>query len=310
MRYYFAPMEGLTDSIYRSMHHRFYPGIDRYYTPFISPTIHRNLTPKENRELPFSDTADFHVVPQLLTKNADDFVWMAQQCLDRGYTEVNLNFGCPSGTVTAKGKGSGMLRDLDALDRFLNEIFSRSPIDISIKTRIGFLTAEEFPHILEIFNKYPVKELTIHPRVRSAFYNGNVDMHAFLYAFENSLAPLCYNGDILNLTQIEHLPAVNAVMIGRGLIANPGLLSGESNDRTKLEEFYCSLLDAYSSAFGSSRNASFRLKDHWFYLIKRFDNASKYGKLLRKTIDVNEYKAIMHCIFTECGFKEDFSFND
>ena len=120
MQYYFAPLEGLTDRTYRCLHHKYFPGMDRYYTPFLSPTVHRQLTPKEAREL---QNADFTVIPQLLTKNSEDFLWMAQQCADLGYPEVNLNLGCPSGTVTAKGKGSGMLTDLNALQLFFYVIF-------------------------------------------------------------------------------------------------------------------------------------------------------------------------------------------
>ena len=179
MRYYFAPMEGLTDSIFRKIHHKYFPGVDRYYTPFFSPTIHRTLTPREARELPPADSQPFKAVPQLLTKVSEDFLWAAEQCRDLGYAEVNLNIGCPSGTVTAKGKGSGMLRDPDGLDAFLDAIFSGAPLPISVKTRIGFENPEEFPRILEIFNRYPIQELTIHPRVRKAFYNGPVEMDAF-----------------------------------------------------------------------------------------------------------------------------------
>ena len=112
MRYYFAPMEGLTDSIYRRLHHKYFPGVDRYYMPFLSPTIHRSLTHKEDRELPLADSVPFAAVPQVLTKVSDDFLWAASVCHDRGYDEVNLNIGCPSGTVVSKGKGSGMLRDI------------------------------------------------------------------------------------------------------------------------------------------------------------------------------------------------------
>ena len=304
MRYYFAPLEGITDGIYRQLHHQFFSGVDRYYTPFLSPTVHRCLTPKEQRELPAADSLDYFAVPQLLTKNADDFTWMAQQCADRGYTEVNLNLGCPSGTVTAKGKGSGMLRAPDALDRFLDDIYSAATVDISVKTRIGFSAPDEFPSILEIFNKYPIKELTIHPRVRQVFYDGNVNMEVFLYAFENSKAPICYNGDILSLDQIGTLPAVNAVMIGRGLIADPGMLCGKSTDINTLEAFYSAMLDAYIQAFGSARNAMFRLKEHWRYLLTRFNGSEKLGKQLRKTTDLEEYKAITQQIFAQCQLAE------
>ena len=165
MRYYFAPMEGLTDSIYRRLHHKYFPGVDRYYMPFLSPTIHRQLTHKEDRELPLADSVGFVAVPQVLTKVSDDFLWASQVCHDRGYDEVNLNIGCPSGTVVSKGKGSGMLRDPANLDRFLEEIFAASPLPISVKTRLGLEKSEEFPAILEVLNRYPIKELTIHPRV-------------------------------------------------------------------------------------------------------------------------------------------------
>ncbi len=307
MRYYFAPLEGLTDSIYRKLHHKHFPGIDRYYTPFFSPTVHRSLTPKEARELPPADTLDFEVIPQLLTKNADDFLWMAQQCRDRGYREVNLNLGCPSGTVTAKGKGSGMLTDPDALDAFLYAVFSSAPPEISVKTRLGFSSAEEFPALLEIFNRYPIKELIIHPRVRSAFYNGDVDMDAFRYAVQSSRASLCYNGNLCCVQQIESFfkdfPQVGAVMLGRGLIADPGMLTPGGMDVNTLAAFHEELLAEYLEAFGGSRNAMFRLKENWRYLICKFEGGEKLAKRLRKTTDLSEYKAITREIFTSLPLK-------
>ena len=153
MRYYLAPMEGITDSIYRRVHHKYFSGVDRYYMPFLSPTIHRQLTHKEDRELPLAGSEPFTAIPQVLTKVPEDFLWAAQVCADRGYDEVNLNIGCPSGTVVSKGKGSGMLRDLNALDRFLEEVSRSSPLSISIKTRIGLESPEEFPAILELYNR-------------------------------------------------------------------------------------------------------------------------------------------------------------
>ena len=175
MRYYFAPLEGLTDATFRRIHHKYFPeGIDRYYTPFFSPTVHRALTPREARELPYADSLKATVIPQILTKVPEDFLWMTSQCRDLGYEEVNLNLGCPSGTVTAKGKGSGMLRDTDALQVFLDGIFSSACLPVSVKTRVGFYDREEFPRLLEIYNRYPIKELTVHPRIRTAFYKGDV----------------------------------------------------------------------------------------------------------------------------------------
>ena len=300
MRYYFAPMEGLTDSIYRRLHHKYFPGVDRYYMPFISPTIHRQLTHKEDRELPMADTVPFGAIPQVLTKVADDFLWAAQVCKDRGYEEVNLNIGCPSGTVVSKGKGSGMLRDVSALDCFLDEIFHGSPLPISVKTRLGLENPEEFSAILEVLNRYPIKELTIHPRVRKQFYQGGVFMESFDYAVANSKNPLCYNGDILTLEQAEAIgrkyPQVEAVMMGRGLIADPGMCSG-GTDVKALECFMKELMEVYTVEFGGSRNAIFRLKENWGFLHDRFEGCDKLWKKLRKSTDPVEFQSITNEIF-------------
>lgn len=301
MRYYFAPLEGLTDSIYRRLHHTFFGGVDRYYTPFLSPTIHRGLTAREKRELPQADSLGFCVVPQLLTKNADDFLWLTSVCRDLGYEEVNLNAGCPSGTVTAKGKGSGLLRDTDALDAFLDSIFSKAPLPISVKTRIGYESPEEFADILAVYNQYPIQELTIHPRVRKAFYNGPVDMDCFRYAIQNSKAPVCYNGSLRTRKEIEAFsngyPQINAVMLGRGLIANPGLLTSKGTAAQTLEQFHDALLAEYTSAFGSSRNAMFRMKENWRHWLCLFADSQKLGKRLRKATDENEYRSLAREIF-------------
>ena len=300
MHYYFAPMEGLTDSVFRRLHHRYFPGVDRYYMPFLSPTVHRSLSHKEERELPPADSVNFAAVPQILTKNAEDFLWAAQVCRDRGYDEINLNTGCPSGTVVAKGKGSGMLRDAEALDAFLDAVFQKTPLPVSVKTRLGLESPEEFPAILEVFNRYPIRELTVHPRVRRQFYDGEVDGEMFAYAMKHSKIPLCYNGNLFTLSQISALqaqyPQLPAVMLGRGLIADPGMLSG-GTDIALLERFMNELLETYEADFGGSRNAMFRLKEHWSYLHTRFAGSDRLWKRLRKTTDVSEFRSITREIF-------------
>jgi tRNA-dihydrouridine synthase len=270
--------------------------------PFLSPTVHRTLTHREERELPFADSESFVAIPQVLTKVPEDFLWAAQIMKDRGYTEVNLNLGCPSGTVTAKGKGSGMLRNLEELERFLDAIFAAAPLPISVKTRLGFEEPEEFPRLLEIYNQYPIVELTVHPRVRKQFYSGDVDMEQFRYAASNSKNPLCYNGDIVSLADAERMETVDAVMIGRGLIANPGMVTG-GTDGQVLESFCDELLESYLVAFGGSRNAMFRLKENWGFLIQRFEGSEKLWKRLRKTTDLAEYRSITREIFATLPMK-------
>ena len=299
MRYYFAPMEGLTDSIYRRVHHAHFSGVDAYYMPFISPTVHRCLTNREAREVPFADTVPFRAVPQLMTKVAEDFLWAAQECRDRGYDEVNLNVGCPSGTVVAKKKGAGMLEDPENLDRFLDAIFASAPLPVSVKTRLGLTDPQEFPRILEIYNQYPIKELTVHPRVRKQFYDGDVDMEMFRYALENSKNPLCFNGNLRNLSEVKafekEFPQAETVMIGRGLIGNPAML--EPGGEKKLKAFHDDLLETYIVEFGGARNAMFRMKENWRHMICMFDGSEKLWKKLRKCTDVNEYRCIVGEIF-------------
>lgn len=302
MRYYFAPLEGLTDSIYRKLHHQYFPGLDRYYTPFLSPTAHRSLTAKEKREIPEANTLGYTTIPQVLTKNAQDLLWLAQQCEALGYQEINVNFGCPSGTVTAKGKGAGMLKDPDALDCFLDEIFSQCPISISVKTRIGFTDPHEFESLLKVFNRYPISELIVHPRVRTQFYNGSVDMQVFEYALKNSKNPLCYNGNLCSKQDIDTLctkhPQIDSVMLGRGLIADPGMLCPTQNNAENLKAFHDELLEQYIEVFGGARNAMFRMKENWRHMLCKFDGSEKLGKQLRKTTDVNEYRHIVDEIFS------------
>ena len=300
MRYYFAPMEGITDAPYRQVHHRFFPGLDSYYMPFISPTMHRTLTNRESRDLPMADSVPFRAVPQILTKVPEDFLWAAEVCAQRGYDEVNLNVGCPSGTVVSKGKGAGMLADLDKLREFFDNIFENTPIPVSVKTRLGMTDADEFPKILEVFNQYPMKELTVHPRVRKQFYKGGVDMEMFRYALENSRNPLCYNGNLRTLSEVrafeDAFPQIESLMIGRGLVGNPAMFQPGTSAEI-MRGFHDCLLDTYIETFGSARNAIFRLKENWHCMIFLFEDSEKLWKKLRKTTDIAEYRAITAEIF-------------
>lgn len=301
MNYYFAPLEGLTDRIYRRLHHQYFSGVDRYYMPFLSPTVHRGLTNREILELPPADTVSFLAIPQILTKVPEDFLWLARQCRDLGYQEVNLNLGCPSGTVVAKGKGSGMLAAPDTLARFLDAVYSEAPLPISVKTRIGFEDPQEFPQLLDLYNQYPIVELTVHPRVRKAFYRGDIQADIFDYCVKNSKNPVCFNGNLCSLRQIQEFshrfPSVNSVMLGRGLIGDPGMLTPGGTTIDKLACFYAELLDCYTREFGGPRNAMFRLKENWRYLLCLFENSEKLGKRLRKTTDLQEFRSITTEIF-------------
>ena len=269
------------------------------------------MTDRDFRELDPAANEGLPSVPQVMTRRAGDFLWAAEQCAQRGYDEVNLNIGCPSGTVVSKGKGSGMLRDVDALDRFLDEIFQGSPLPISVKTRLGLERSEEFPAILDVLNRYPIKELTIHPRTRKQFYDGKLHMDMFGYALQNSKHALCFNGEIRSKIHIfgilheflpEEYPQVEAVMIGRGLVGDPGMLLPGGTEISALEAFHDELLETYTDVFGGSRNAMFRLKENWHFLITHFEGSEKLWKQLRKTTDLAQYRSIVAQIFHTLPF--------
>ena len=310
---YFAPMEGVTGAAFRSAHHRWFGGVDKYFTPFLSPTQHPRLTPRQLREVAPENNEGLPVVPQLLTRHSEDFVWAADALAHLGYPEVNLNLGCPSGTVVAKGKGAGLLACPEALDRFLDAIFSACAVKISVKTRLGMHDPAEFPPLLEVFNRYPIAELTIHPRVQKDFYRGSVRREAFAGALAASRNPVCYNGDLVTAADCAAVaadfPAVCALMIGRGLIANPALAArlkgGPAADKPALRAFHNDLYERYCSLFGSRHNAMLRMKEVWSFLIFLFADSEKYGKLLRKAATPQDYEARADAIFRDLVLCQD-----
>ena len=308
MNYYAAPMEGLTDHIWRQAHQRWFGAPEapvRYYAPFLSPPENRVLIKKKMAELEPAANPGVQVIPQLLAKDGELAAWMIGELRRMGYTEVNLNFGCPSGTVTAKGKGSGMLRDPQKLDAFLDAVFSQAGGPVSVKTRLGVAQAEEFGEILDVYNKYPLCELTIHPRVMKQLYRGQADREAFAACLPACTVPVCYNGDVTTVDDLRALeaafPGLSGIMVGRGLIADPALLrkavGGPAASREELRGYHDELYHGYTEAFGMASCAVSRMKAHWFYLIHLFDGADALEKPLRKAREGWEYETVVNQIF-------------
>lgn len=306
MPIYFAPMEGVTDAVFRSVHCACFSGVDKYFMPFVSPTQNMVWEKKERYEIALENNAGAHTVPQILTKHADHFLWAASSMADLGYTEVNLNMGCPSGTVTGKGKGSGMLRDLKTLEAFLDEVYAHSPVPVSIKTRIGYLSEEEWPKLLELLCRYPVSELIIHPRTRKQFYKGVPFEEAYVPAFEKSPFPIVLNGDIFTPVHVqdalERHPKAAGVMLGRGLIGNPALArelcGGSMLTRDELIRFHDQLCEAYL-AKGGSVLALVRMRMVTYYISSCFEDPQKPWKILRKARTFDEYLQGARMLFEE-----------
>lgn len=307
MNLYFAPMEGLTGYIYRNAHKEFFNDIDRYYSPFIAANQSKSFKTKELNDILPEHNEGLSMVPQILTNNAKDFIHTAKKINILGYDEVNLNLGCPSGTVVSKYRGSGFLAKQEELDTFLDEIFSTLDCKISIKTRIGKDQPEEFYELIEIFNKYPIEELIIHPRIQKDFYRNKPNKTVFADALRMSTNTVCYNGDIFTARDytefVSEFPEVDRVMIGRGLLANPAMASGivcnTKLDKTILKEFHDKIYEDYQNVLFGDRNILFKMKEIWFYMSSVFSENEKYAKKIRKSERLSDYEAAVSSLFKE-----------
>lgn len=306
---YFAPFEGITGYIYRQAHHKYFGSIDKYFTPFLVTNEIGKLKSKELRDILPENNQGFTIVPQILSNHAEQLISMAGFLEQYGYHEINLNLGCPARTVVTKRRGSGLLADLDNLDRFLDTVYSGIPIKMSIKTRIGLESPDEFKEILKIFNQYPIEELTIHPRIQKDFYNNTPNWDVFRRAMSESKNPVCYNGDIFTLEDykktVNEFPEQEIFMLGRGLLRNPALADeirdGRTIQKDILKAFHEEVCNGYQEIMSGDRNVLFKMKEFWFYLGQSFEGADKYLKMIRKANRLTEYQEAVERLFSECN---------
>ncbi len=312
MKYYFAPMEGITGYIYRNAHRKFFDQVDIYVTPFIVPTQNRKFTSREKNDILPEHNIGLHVIPQILTNKGEDFIWAANELKQYGYEEVNLNLGCPSPTVVTKGRGSGFLGEPELLQIFFDQIFSALDMKISVKTRIGKDSPEEFGRLMEIYNKYPIEELIIHPRVQKDLYKNEPNWKVMKEAVSLSKNPLCYNGNLFSAEDYKEFttafPSIDHIMLGRGMVANPGLAgemkNGEKMEKGQLKAFHDEILKGYEEIISGDRNVLFKMKELWAYMIQMFDGSEKYGKKIRKSQHLADYRAVVDSLFGELDLKE------
>lgn len=315
MEYYFAPMEGITGYIHRNVHHSLFPGISKYFTAFIAPGQKGKFSAREKNDILPDHNRGICTVPQLLTNNPQDFITTAMKLGEMGYREINLNLGCPSRTVVTKYRGSGFLTKPGELDAFFAEVFSAcggegslGEMQISVKTRLGVEEPEEFFRILDIYNRYPLKELIIHPRTQRDFYSGPVHMDLFAYGAEHSRCPVCYNGDIRTGEDMraleERFPALDRVMIGRGLLVDPALhlqlRGGRMPDRAALRTFHDRIYDWYRQEMPGARPVLFKMKELWAYMGQLFEDGRRPLKKIRKAERTEAYEAAVEELFREC----------
>lgn len=301
--FYMAPMEGLTGYIYRNAYHKYFHDIEKYFTPFIA---NKKLGSRERNDILPEHNAGIRVVPQILTNKAEDFISIAKELKQYGYQSVNLNLGCPSGTVAARHRGAGFLALPEELEQFLFEIFEKCPLKISIKTRIGKESESEWERLLAIYEKFPLEELVIHPRLQCEFYKYKPHMEAFQMAAVHSSHSLCYNGDIRTPGDfrklMQDIPA-EKVMLGRGILINPGLVGQIKENGTlekeKLKGFHDEILEGYQKIQSGDKNTLYRMKELWYYLGQNFTNPEKYLKKINKSQRIRDYEIAVSSVFKE-----------
>lgn len=312
MKFYVAPMEGITTYIYRNALYHHYGGFDCYYTPFMSNKV---LSTRELRDISPENNKDMKVVPQILTNRTETFIAIAERLQTCGYEEVNFNLGCPSGTVAAKKRGAGFLSVPDELDHFLEEVFAKCPLDISIKTRIGIESEYEWEDLLAIYKKYPIKELIIHPRYQKEFYKAVPHVEAFKQAadiLKNSSTTLCYNGDITSTKNfcdlIKKVPSTEAVMLGRGVLANPELGRILRNKDSELllsdklstfRAFHDEILTGYMDYMSGDQPVLFKMKELWSYMGPYVHASNSLLKKIRKAKRISDYQNTVQTILLE-----------
>lgn len=307
MKIYFAPLEGITNHTFRNIYEGLYGHIDKYFAPFISPSEKCPLTPRDRKELTPENNTGLNLVPQILSCKSQYFIEAAKELKAMGYNELNLNLGCPSGTVCAKGRGAGFLPETLALQKFLDDIYAYAESDgmkISIKTRLGYYDPDEFYDLVEIFNAFPISELIIHPRIRSDFYKGEPRREYFEYALEHAKCPLVYNGNIFTVKDYDELTGrfksgLDPVMLGRGLISDPSLadkLKGftTETDFTKLRKLHDTLYHEYQKNISPDINVLYKMRELWTYWQFLFDGNERDIKRLLKAKKYAEYEDIVY----------------
>lgn len=317
-------MEGLTGHIFRRTYQKYFHNIDSYFTPFI---VNKKLSSKEKNDILPENNPGMCVIPQIMSNNADDFLQVTKEIEKYGYDTVNLNLGCPSGTVVNKKRGAGFLAYPEDLDDFLSKVYDKSTLKISIKTRIGMNSEDEWGQLLDIYKKYPLEELIIHPRIRQDFYKHTPRMEAYQRAVDEMRVPLCYNGEIHSVEHYQEFRAqfseTDRVMLGRGILKNPGLVDeikqaearGQGQQelmppkltKDTLRAFHDDICREYSLVMSGDKNTLFKMKELWSYMGQSFTEPEKYLKKIRKAERLIEYEAAVTALFREQELKNDYT---
>lgn len=304
MEIYLAPLQGLTDWIFRESFSQHIGKFDKTFTPFVRVQNGDFYRPSQCNDLLPEHNTFQKPIPQFLGNNADSFKRFEELCLEHNYNEANINMGCPFPMVTGKRMGAGLLAHPAELAKLLEGIFADTKLKISIKCRLGLENTTEFEPLIPIFNEFPLEEIILHPRIGKQQYKGEVDMEAFASYAPELKHSVCYNGDILTVGDVERIqalaPQINKIMIGRGLLQNPFLLTeirnqelSKSQKMLMLRNFHLSIIEHCKQKYSGDLHMLKRLDELWEYQSKGFEDGHKIYKQIKKSKTLAQYETVV-----------------
>lgn len=310
-----SPLQGFTDFRFRNAFHKYFGGIDTFYSPYIRMNGKLLIKSSYKRDLALENNDTLEVIPQIMTNSDEEFLFVVKYIQELGYKELNWNLGCPYPMVTKRGMGSGLICNPEKIDHILDRVHSETDITVSMKMRMGYETPEEIQDVFPILDKYPLKNIAIHARIGKQLYKGGVDLESFQNCVDNTKHKLYYNGDITSVAKFkemqERFPSIDHWMIGRGLIADPFLpsmiknnsLAYPKNSMEIFREFHDTIFEEYDAFLSGPTPIRMKMLGFWEYFSQSFDNPQKVFKKIKKAKSIHNYKVAVSEIFANKEFK-------
>ncbi|QVY65121.1 tRNA-dihydrouridine synthase [Polaribacter sp. Q13] len=306
-----SPLQGFTDYKFRNAFNHFFGGIDSFYSPYIRLNGKLVIKNSYKKDIQLDNNNELEVIPQIITNDVDEFLFVSKYVRELGYKELNWNLGCPYPMVTKRGMGSGLIADPEKINSILHKIHNESDILVSMKMRMGYDTPEEILETLPVLDKYPLKNIAIHARIGKQLYKGGTDLDSFQKCVDNTKHKLYYNGDITSVATFkklqERFPSIDHWMIGRGLIADPFLPSMIKNDTTEypknrydlFNEFHDRIFTEYDAALSGPTPIKMKMLGFWEYFSQSFSNPQKTFKKIKKAGNSKKYEIAVKEIIKE-----------
>jgi len=297
-----SPLQGFTDFRFRNAFHHYFGGIDTFYSPYIrldgkfviKPNYETDILPKNNNTL--------EVIPQIMTNDADEFIYVVKFIQQYGYKELNWNLGCAYPMVVNRCMGSGLIAEPQRIKHILERVHAETDIIVSMKMRMGYHHAQEILEVLPILDKFPLKNLAIHARIGKQLYKGGVDLESFQCSLDATKHKMYYNGDITSVGTYRELkrrfPSIDHWMIGRGILADPFLAQMIREDTEEYPEdalevffkYHDTLLDEFTVKLKGEKQIIQKMGSYWEYLQHGWlIDETRIIKKLRKSKTLDEY---------------------